>query len=83
MKTTGYLDNFFPVYASEDPKANALCCTDVEDTDDIMYLPRESFAVHLPDRDIVFHRHGKLHAGDFAQQNIVHVTRAYTKAEVE
>jgi hypothetical protein len=44
---------------------------------------KHSFTVHLPDRDIVFCRHRKLYIADFAQQIVVHATRAYTKAEVE
>jgi hypothetical protein len=54
MKKTGYLDNFFHVYASDDTRANVLCFADVEDMYDITYVPKEGFTVHLPDRDITF-----------------------------
>jgi hypothetical protein len=83
MKTTEYFDHFFHVYTSKDMKANILCFADVEDTYDITCVPREHFTVYLPDRDIVFHRCDELYIADFAQQNIVHTTRVYTKVEVE
>ena len=56
---TGYLQDFFSVYASEDTHANILSFAEVEDMYPITYVPRESFTVHLPDHDIVFHRKGK------------------------
>ncbi len=41
---------------------------------------RKLYCVHLPERDIVFHRRDKLYAADF-NQPIVVVTKACTKAE--
>jgi hypothetical protein len=61
IRTTGYLNNFFHMYASEDTKVNILCFVDVEDAYDIIYTPWESFTMHLLDRDIVFCSHGKLY----------------------
>jgi hypothetical protein len=79
----GYLDDFFDVYTSEHTKANVLSFSEVEDTYDITYIPRQAFVVHLPERDIVFKRRGKLYIADFAREGQVHVTKAYTKAEEE
>ena len=48
----GMLPGFFRVYASEDTKANVLCFSDVEDMYEITYKHRESFVVHMHERDI-------------------------------
>jgi hypothetical protein len=77
----GYLEDFFDVYTSEHMKANVLSFSEVEDTYDITYIPCQAFVVHLPERDIVFKRRGKLYIADFARDSQVHVTKAYTKAE--
>ena len=66
MKKTGYLDNFFHVYASDDTRENVLCFADVKDMYDIMYVLKEGFTVHIPDRDITFQWCGKLYVADFA-----------------
>jgi hypothetical protein len=58
VKETGYLNEFFRVYASEDTKANVLSLADVEDLYDVTYVRGESFVVHLPSRDLEFVRHG-------------------------
>ena len=77
---TGYLPDFFRVYSSSHTKANVLSFADVEDMYDITYIPQESFTVHLPERDIIFHRRDKLYVADFSRP-IVAVTKAYTKSE--
>jgi hypothetical protein len=77
---TGYLEDFFRVYTSTETKANVLSFADVEDLYKITYQPQESFTVHLPDRDIVFHRRNKLYVANF-ELPVVAATRAYTKAE--
>jgi hypothetical protein len=82
-KETGYLEDFFRVYASSDTRANVLCFSDVEDVYDITYVQGHSFTVHLPERDIVFHRKDKLYVADFAQFAHAHVSKACTKAEEE
>ncbi len=79
----GYLEDFFDVYTSEHTKANVLSFSEVEDTYDITYIPRQAFVVHLPERDLVFKRRGKLYIADFARDSHVHVTKAYMKAEEE
>jgi hypothetical protein len=79
----GYLDDFFDVYANEHTKANVFSFSEVEDAYDIMYVPREAFIVHLPEREFTFKHRGKLYIADFARDSQVHVTRAYTKAEEE
>ncbi len=70
-----YLPDFFRVYTSSDTKANVLSFADVEDLYKIMYEPQESFTVHLPDRDIVFHRRDKLYVIGFSE-TVVAVTKA-------
>ena len=79
----GYLDDFFDVYTSEHTKANVLSFSEVEDTYDITYIPRQAFVVHLPERDIVFKHRGKLYIADFARDGYVNMTKAYTKVEEE
>jgi hypothetical protein len=63
---TGYLEDFFRVYASTDTRANVLSFADVEDLYDVTYDKGKSFTVHLPDRDIVFYRKKKLYVADFS-----------------
>jgi hypothetical protein len=81
VKETGYLNEFFRVYASEDMKANVLSFADVEDLYDVTYVRGESFVVHLPSRDLEFVRRGKLYVADFAKEGLVHATRVVTKGE--
>jgi hypothetical protein len=81
VKQTGYLNEFFRVYASEDTKANVLSFADVEDLYDVTYVRGENFVVHLPSRDLEFVRHGKLYVADFANAGLVHATRVITKGE--
>jgi hypothetical protein len=63
---TGYLEDFFRVYASTDTRANVLSFADVEDLYDVTYDKGKSFTVHLPDRDIVFYRKKKLYVANFS-----------------
>jgi hypothetical protein len=71
------------VYASKDTHANILSFAEVEDMYPISYVPRESFTVHLPDRDIVFHRRGRHYIADWNSEiNYSYATTGvYTKAE--
>jgi hypothetical protein len=68
----GYLEDFFDLYASEHTKVNVLSFSEVKDMYNIMYIPHQTFIVHLTERDLVLERDGQ-----------VHVTKAYTKAEEE
>jgi len=81
VKETGYLNEFFRVYASEDTKANVLSFAKVEDLYNVTYVRGESFVVHLPSRDLEFVRHGKLYVADFAKEGLVHATQVVTKGE--
>jgi hypothetical protein len=49
----------------------------------ITYIPYKGFIVHLPNRDILFKRHGKMHVTDFSIEGLVIATQAYTKGEIE
>jgi hypothetical protein len=80
---TGYLQDFFNVYSSKDTHANILSLAEVEDLYPVTYVPRTSFTVHLPDRDIAFYRRGKHYIADW-NQVIGHVyasNKVYTKSE--
>ncbi len=79
VEREGYLDEFFKVYASEDMHANVLSFSEVEDMYQITYVPRESFTVHLPDRDIEFVRRGKMYVADWEDVRSVFATTVYTK----
>jgi hypothetical protein len=81
VKETGYLNEFFRVYASEDTRANVLSFANVEDLYDITYVRGESFVVHLPSRDLEFARRGKLYVADFTKEGLVHATQVVTKGE--
>ncbi len=82
VENTGYLDDFFRVYASTETHANILSFAEVENRFPITYVPRESFTVHLQDRDIVFNRRGKMYVADREQVRSAYVmTGVYTKAE--
>jgi hypothetical protein len=61
----GMLPVFFRVYASEETKANVLCFSDVEDLYRITYKHRESFTVHMQERDIAFERREKFYVADW------------------
>jgi hypothetical protein len=69
VNETGYLDEFFRVYASEDTHANVLSFVEVEDHFPIMYVPQESFMVHLPDHDILFEHTGKMYVTDLGNDH--------------
>jgi hypothetical protein len=83
VSETGYLQDFFRVYATKDTKANVLCFMDVEDLYKITYKQGTSFTVHLPDRDIMFKRRNKLYVANFVEYygNVL-ATKAYTKGEI-
>jgi hypothetical protein len=70
------------VYASAETKGNILSFAEVEEKYPITYEPYEGFTVHLPERDILFCRVGKLHVADFGVDKQVHMLQAYTKVEV-
>jgi hypothetical protein len=65
---TGYLDEFFRVYTSEDMHAKVLSVVEVEVTYPITYGTRESFVVHLPHRDITFKHRGKMYVADWNER---------------
>jgi hypothetical protein len=49
---TGYLQDFFRVYASRDIRANVLCFADVEYLNSVvMYDQGQGFTVNLPERE--------------------------------
>jgi hypothetical protein len=45
--------------------ANVLSFAEVEDTYPIMYIPSHWFTPHLPHRDMVFYRRGKMYIADW------------------
>jgi hypothetical protein len=56
-----YIANF------EDMKVKVLCFADIEDMYEIMYTPRESFIVHLPDHNLNLKQRGKMYIANFAE----------------
>jgi hypothetical protein len=79
-----YLDEFFEVYASDTMRVNILSFLEVEELYPITYEPHVGFMVHLPEKDILFRKRGKMHLADFADYSTsVMATQAYTKAEIE
>ena len=88
MNKTGFLPDFFQVYASDETLANVLIFSNVEDKYNITYVPQESFIVHLEDQDIEFKRRGKLFLAKWEQVASILATvkeaeAMYTKAEIE
>jgi len=83
VSETGYLDPFFPVYASTHTKANILSFAQVEDQYPITYTPQEAFTVHLPKGDIVFRRRDGMYVADWEDYKNVFSTTVCTKAEQE
>mmetsp|Transcript_8512 Transcript_8512/g.12432 ORF Transcript_8512/g.12432 Transcript_8512/m.12432 type:complete len:164 (-) Transcript_8512:147-638(-) len=65
VKSTGFLDPLFPVYVSEQTKANILSFAQVEDQYPITYTPQESFTIHLPRGDITFKRRDGMYVADW------------------
>jgi hypothetical protein len=61
---------------------NILSFAEVEEKYPITYEPYKGFTVHLPERDILFRRVGKLHVADFGVDRQVHMSQAYTKGKV-
>ena len=82
-RETGYLDPFFPVYASTQTKTNILSFAQVEDQYPITYTPQEAFTVHLPKGDIVFKRRDGMYVADWEGYKNVFSTTVCTKAEQE
>jgi hypothetical protein len=83
----GILEGFFPVYESENTKANVLSFANVEDLYDITYVRKKAFMVHMTKRDLVFRRKEKLYVADWDQAVTVGATiqegeRLYSKEEV-
>ncbi len=84
VRQVGYLDEFFDIYASNTMTVNILSFSEVEELYPITYEPRVGFTVHLPDKDILFRKRGKMHVADFADYGApVMATQAYTKAKIE
>jgi hypothetical protein len=65
-KEFGLLPRCFCMHASKHTMTNLLCFSDVEQPYEIMYIPSESFSVHLLGRNIVFSRRDKLYIAHFA-----------------
>jgi hypothetical protein len=88
---TGYLDEFFRVYASEDAKPNVLSLADVEDMFPVTYVPGKAFVVHLPGRDLEFVSRAKPYIANIQTilgSSHVHATvqeneELYTRAEIQ
>jgi hypothetical protein len=83
----GYLPDFFEVYTTTETKANMLSFAEVEDKYKITYIPKETFIVHLNNRDIAFRCRRKLYIAKWEDvgtiYNTVHVMESlFTKAEV-
>jgi hypothetical protein len=76
---TGYLDEFFRVYASEDVKPNVLSLDDVEDMFPVTYVPGKGFVVYLPGHDLEFARIGKLYVANL--QTILEPSNSYTTVQ--
>ncbi len=76
--TERYLQDFFPVYASEKTTVNILSFGEVEEAHDVTYVPHTAFIVHLPDKDVMFHRRGKLYVADWAEHYERDEKHAYT-----
>ena len=68
----GYLDGFFWCKGSDDVIASVLCQADVEDLYRITYVQGVSYTVHMPDRDLVFRKRGKLYIGDMREWDQSH-----------
>jgi len=58
---TGYLEEFFRVYASDQVLPSVLSLSDVEDMYKVSIIPGEAFVIHLPTGDLAFKRTGKLY----------------------
>jgi hypothetical protein len=78
----GYLEDCFKVHTSY--RENTLSFLEVEEVYLITYKPFIGFIVHLPDRGILFKKHGKMHEANFVTlKGHILVTQAYIKAEIE
>ncbi len=59
---TGYLDEFFRVYASKQAKPNVLKLAEVKD---VTYILGQAFIVHLPGCELEFKRKKKLYIANY------------------
>jgi hypothetical protein len=66
LTKVGTLVGFFDCLSSDKTQASVLSLADIEDLYPITYVQGKSYTVHLPDRDLVFKRRGKLYLGDFS-----------------
>jgi hypothetical protein len=62
----GTLLGFFDCLASSETHASVISLADVEDLYRVSYVPRQSYTVHMNDRDLTFERRGKLYVADFS-----------------
>jgi hypothetical protein len=67
-----------------DVQLSIISFSEIEEVYPIMYKQLVGFTVHLPDRDILFKKKGKIHLADFAEivSNVL-AMQAYTKVEQE
>jgi hypothetical protein len=74
---TGYLKDFFQVYASDITHANILNLAKVEDIYPVSYIHATSFIVHLPHHDIIFKRCGKHYFADWSDMYNTFVMKVF------
>jgi hypothetical protein len=82
LEQARYLEDFFEVYASTETRVNILSFSEVKEKYRITYEPFKGLTVHLPERDILFRRIGKMHVADFGVDREVHMLQAYTNGEI-
>ena len=90
---SGYLKGFFECMACEDCEGNILSQAQIEDKFKITYTQGVKYVVHLPDRELVFWRRGRVYVADMSDwvtktSNSVKATVAeneglYNKKEVD
>jgi hypothetical protein len=66
LELDGDLEGFFRVKSSSKLRVSILSFAQVEDVFSITYNQRESMVVHLPERDVIFHRQGRLYVADMS-----------------
>jgi hypothetical protein len=64
VRQEGYLDEFFEVYASDTMRVNILSFSKVKELYPITFVPHVGFTVHLPEKDILFGKRGKMQVAD-------------------
>jgi hypothetical protein len=62
---TGYLNEFFWVYARLQARPNVLSLADVEDMFTVTYIPGQAFIVHSPSHGLEFKCKGKLYVANY------------------